>query len=122
MNKLHKFPYIDTMIEDLNGVRDASKTLAWRDGDPPATNILEARLRAKMYGAQVITCRPFLRMVLNSQYEGTGDMAILEPIMEYARKCIRAMFYSVRAFWGIKGGRLVVTNVWGTSHAYVIFS
>ncbi|KFZ17341.1 hypothetical protein V501_01777 [Pseudogymnoascus sp. VKM F-4519 (FW-2642)] len=114
---MNKLPYIDTMIEDLNGVRDASKTLAWRDGDPPATNILEARLRAKMYGAQVITCRPFLRMVLNSQYEGTGDVAISEPIMEYARKCIRAMFYSVQAFWGIKGGRLVVANVWGTSHA-----
>ncbi|OBT60286.1 hypothetical protein VE03_10177 [Pseudogymnoascus sp. 23342-1-I1] len=36
--------------------------------------------------------------------------------MEYAKKCISAMFYSAQAFWGIKG-RLVITNPWGTSHA-----
>ncbi|KAL5344772.1 hypothetical protein ACLOAV_010169 [Pseudogymnoascus australis] len=67
----------------------------------------------------VITCRHFLRMVLNSRYEEKGgDMEISAPTIEYAKKCICAMFYSAQAFWGIKG-RLVVTNVWGTSHAYV---
>jgi hypothetical protein len=120
MNKLHTFPYINTMIEDLNSVMLANLSLKWRDGDPPSPDILEARLRAKMYGAQVITYRHFLRMVLNSRYEGTGaDMEISKPIMEFARKCIRALFFSAQAFWGMKGGRLVVTNVWGTSHAYV---
>lgn len=49
-------------------------------------------------------------------------MEISKPIMDYAKKCIRAMFYSAQAFWGIEGGRLVVTNVWGTAHAYVLFS
>ena len=125
MNKLNKFPYINTLIEDLDSVIDANPSLAWRDGEAPSSDILEARLRAKMYGAQVITYRHFLRMVLNSRYEGTGggaEMKISEPIMYFAKKCIRAMFYSAQAFWGIKGGRLVVTNVWGTSHAYVLFS
>jgi hypothetical protein len=72
-----------------------------------------------MYGAQVITYRHFLRMVLNNKYiQPSGpNKKISKPIMMYAEKCIRAMFYSTQAFWGMKGGRLIVTNVWGTSHA-----
>lgn len=95
---------------------EPSPGLKWEDGAPPADNILEARLRAKMYGGQVITYRHFLRMVLNSKYTHPS-MGISKPILAYAEKCIRAMFYSTQAFWGMKGGRLIVTNVWGTSHA-----
>lgn len=105
------------MIADLKSVINPIPSLVWHEDDPPSENILEARLRAKMYGAEVITTRHFLRMVLNSRYEGGRNAVISAPIMEYARKCIRAMFHSAQAFWGIKGGRLVVTNVWGTSHA-----
>lgn len=105
------------MIEDLKGVMDTNPNLAWRDDDPPSTDILEARLRAKMYGAEVITTRHFLRMVLNSQYDGGKNMVISPQIMEFARQCIRAMFHSAQAFWGVPQKRLVVTNAWGTSHA-----
>ncbi|KFZ15957.1 hypothetical protein V501_02491 [Pseudogymnoascus sp. VKM F-4519 (FW-2642)] len=117
MNKLPKFPYINAMIEELKKVMDTNPNLVWGEDDPPSSDILEARLRAKMYGAEVITTRHFLRMVLNSQYDGGKNIAISPPIMEFARQCIRAMFHSAQAFWGIKGGRLVVTNAWGTSHA-----
>ncbi|OBT71578.1 hypothetical protein VF21_09296 [Pseudogymnoascus sp. 05NY08] len=117
MNKLPKFPYINAMLDELKKVMDTNPNLVWGGDDPPSADILEARLRAKMYGAEVITTRPFLRMVLDSQYDGNKNMVISAPIMEFARQCIRAMFHSVQAFWGIQGGRLVVTNVWGTSHA-----
>jgi len=72
-----------------------------------------------MYGGQVIAYRHFLRMVLNRKYTHPSlpDHEISKPIMIYAEKCIRAMFYSTQAFWGMRGGRLIVTNVWGTSHA-----
>lgn len=117
MNKLPKFPYIDTILEDLKSVIKPIPNLMWDEKDPPSSNILEARLRAKRYGAEVIATRHFLRMVLNSRYEESRNEPISAPIMDYARKCIRAMFHSAQAFWGIQGGRLVVTNVWGTSHA-----
>lgn len=117
MNKLPKFPYIDTIIEDLKAVINTIPDLVWDENEPPSSNILEARLRAKRYGAEVIATRHFLRMVLNSRYEENRNMPISAPIMEYAQVCIRAMFHSAQAFWGIQWGRLVVTNVWGTSHA-----
>ncbi|OBT51349.1 hypothetical protein VE04_09078 [Pseudogymnoascus sp. 24MN13] len=117
VNKLPKFPYINAMLDELKKVMDTNPNLVWGGDDPPSSDILEARLRAKMYGAEVITTRHFLRMVLNSRYDGNQNMVISAPIMEFAQQCIRAMFHSAQAFWGIQGGRLVVTNVWGTSHA-----
>lgn len=72
-----------------------------------------------MYGAQVITYRHFLRMVLNSKYTHPNmpQKEISKPIVHMAGKCIRALFYSTQAFWGMGPGRLIVTNNWGTSHA-----
>ncbi|KFY31510.1 hypothetical protein V493_01039 [Pseudogymnoascus sp. VKM F-4281 (FW-2241)] len=117
MNKILTFPYINAIIKDLESLMDVIPNLVWYENDSPSSNILNARLRAKKYGAEVITTRHFLRMVLNSRYDGNGNMEISEPIMEFAQKCIRAMFNSAQAFWGMGEGRLVVTNVWGTSHA-----
>ena len=57
MNKLPKFPYIEAMIDDLKKVMDTNPNLVWRGDDPPSSDIIEARLRAKMYGAEVITTR-----------------------------------------------------------------
>ena len=117
MNKILMFPYINAIIKDLKSVVDVIPNFVWYKNDPLSSNILKARLRAKKYGAEVITTRHFLRMVLNSRYDGNGNMKISEPIMEFAQKCIRAMFKSAQAFWGMEERRLVVTNVWGTSHA-----
>jgi hypothetical protein len=107
------------MIDGLKSVIQLSPNLDWQDGELPSDDILEARLRAKMYGAQVITYRHYLRMVLNNKYSesGVADKDISAHIMDLAIKCIRAMFYSTQAFWGMKDDRLIVTNVWGTSHA-----
>ncbi len=52
------------MIEELEKALD-QKFIPWKfkfqPDDPPASDILAARLRAKYWGAQVITYRPFIR-------------------------------------------------------------
>lgn len=41
--------------------------LQWKDEDDPASDINDARLRAKYYGALYIIHRPFLRIILDSE-------------------------------------------------------
>lgn len=59
------FPTIKACEENLELVSVWAPNMTWNAGDPPATDILRARLRAKFYGAQVITYRPFLLKILN---------------------------------------------------------
>ncbi|KAG4427655.1 hypothetical protein IFR05_016861, partial [Cadophora sp. M221] len=105
-----------------------------------ATNILEARLRAKYYGAEVITYRHFVLKLLGRS--GLGDQVapaylpkieapqvnsnvkkiedINRKALQYAERGIRALIFSTRAFYGLGDpgkDRLIVTNVWGTAHA-----
>jgi hypothetical protein len=110
----------------INSIPDMSKlapSMAWEETAPPASDILSARLRAKYYGAEVITYRLFLKMVMNRPSQvtqksgGTANTAIPLNILNYAKLCIKALENSTRAFHGIEGGRLIVTNVWGTAHA-----
>lgn len=42
--------------------------MQWEEDDPPATDILNARLRAKYYGAKVITYRPALLKILEHSH------------------------------------------------------
>lgn len=111
------------------------------DSGEPAKDILSARLRAKYYGAQMITYRPFILKILEVQrpHMKSGELnqqwnqsisdpqvdqenkRILDPqIREYVRKGIKALIHSTTAFHGIADcsrQRLLVTNVWGTAHA-----
>ena len=108
---------------------------------PPATDILTARLRAKFYGAQVITYRPYVQQILElsspsavstggssgaanaskiSSFENAKNFigtSKFHKYMQYAEKGIRALTNSTRAFHGLGNSRLIVTNVWGTAHA-----
>lgn len=43
--------------------------MKWNDGDEPAADINDARLRAKYYGAMYIVHRPFLRHALDSEIQ-----------------------------------------------------
>ncbi len=43
--------------------------LKWKDTDPPADNINDARLRGKFYGAQYIIHRPFLHAALDYDFD-----------------------------------------------------
>jgi hypothetical protein len=122
--------------------------MKWTDADPPAKDILEARLRAKYYGAQVITYRHFVLKILEhsaaktskpgEQISSEFKTGIAVPsinskatrpedfdpkVLEYAKKCIRALNKSTTAFYGVGDPitqRLIVTNIWGTAHAYVL--
>lgn len=107
--------------------------------DPPAGDILSARLRAKYWGAQVITYRPFVRQILELNFQKTvgpdspmppsdfrsdvsvpvigPDNGIPPEMIEYAVKGVRALIESTRAFHGLKEKRFIITNVFGTSHA-----
>lgn len=111
-----------------------------------ATDILGARLRAKYYGAQVITYRPFVINILEKssapstsaehvssefihgvqapRVDRTATTAedVPDKVLEYARLGLLATIHSTRAFYGLGNpgrDRLTVTNIWGTAHAYV---
>ena len=102
-------------------------------GEPPAKEILAARLRAKYWGAQVITYRPFVRMVLESNFDAAISSSPLpetqvvatprwplefsDAVVEFAAKGVKALTESTRAFHGLEEPRFIVTNVFGTAHA-----
>ena len=113
----------------------------WKDEDEPASEINEARLRAKYYGALYIIHRPFLYHALhNNEYrKASGRMlesdrgsrggdshrpngSMAPPpnyIMQSAEKCIIAAMKSTIAFDGVCNDqhRLITTNIFGTAHA-----
>ena len=118
--------------------------LRWADDDPLATHINDARLRAKYYGAKYIIHRPFLRyaldheIVFDSDTQGAVSQAMdrknsvmLPPhtaaqtqkseIFESCKECVHAAMQSTVAFDHIiQKRRLIVTNIFGTAHAYVL--
>ncbi|UKZ72974.1 hypothetical protein TrVFT333_000611 [Trichoderma virens FT-333] len=104
-----------------------------------------ARLRAKYWGAQMITYRPFVRQILQWSFEvkrhpssphipvmseyrdgiiapyirpDTKKPSQLDPsIIELARKGIVALIESTKSFHGLGDKRPIITNVFGTAHA-----
>ncbi|KAK3938266.1 hypothetical protein QBC46DRAFT_365607 [Diplogelasinospora grovesii] len=117
----------------------------FKHSDPPAQDILSARLRAKYWGAQVITHRPFIRQILEFNHKATlesfesplptysefrsdvtvpaigadprtpGDMP--QQVIEYAVMGIRALIESIRAFHDVEDKRFIITNVFRTAYA-----
>lgn len=57
-------------IQNSLDMRFVPPEFKFNDNDPPANDILAARLRAKYWGAQVITYRPFIRQILESSHRG----------------------------------------------------
>lgn len=112
--------------------------------DPPARDILSARIRAKFWGANVITYRPSIKTVLDFghkrqnhfseeseraiPHEDAGGWATVRSdarspsdidtvVFENARKGIDAVIKSTMAFHGLEDKRFIITNVFGTAHA-----
>ncbi|KAK7746512.1 hypothetical protein SLS53_002471 [Cytospora paraplurivora] len=111
--------------------------------DPPAKDILSARIRAKFWGANVITYRPSVKEVLDFSYRRYNDPAEpqmcipgrtvtgwpgipedartpsdIDPVLyDNARKGVDAIIKSTTAFHGLEDKRFVITNVFGTAHA-----
>ncbi|PVH80637.1 hypothetical protein DL98DRAFT_548976 [Cadophora sp. DSE1049] len=113
------------------------------DGGEPAADILRARLRAKFYGAEVITYRHFILKILERDSSGDAGGQIApeylpkfeapvinknvqriedldSKVLNYIECGIKALIFSTKAFYGLGDpgkDRLIVTNVWGTAHA-----
>ena len=54
--------------------------------------------------------------------DATCPADIPQTTMEFAKKGLLALRYSTEAFWDVidtRNKRLLVTNIWGTAHAYV---
>jgi hypothetical protein len=141
------FPTIEASQGNLNSIDRVAPNMVWDvNKGEMAKDILGARLRAKYYGAQVITYRHFVLKILemsstpspateqvsNEFISGveaprvnrnaTKVQDIDNKVLEYARNGLKALIHSTRAFHGLGDPgteRLIVTNVWGTAHAYV---
>jgi hypothetical protein len=136
------FSMVKACEEMLNQIPIIAPNLKWDEkdeADQPAKDMLAARLRAKFYGARVITYRDFVLKILQRSSErliahdqqgpshvASSPDAEIEPIVvQYAEQCIKALIKSTMAFYGVvndaASDRLIVTNIWGTAHAYVLW-
>ncbi|KAI8406207.1 hypothetical protein FOFC_13676 [Fusarium oxysporum] len=141
-----KFRNVGVVSDAVSGMHWVAPSFAFREDDPPADDILAARLRAKYWGAQVITYRPFLRQILqfshsiknhasslnfpsvSSELRQDITAPVIHPkarthgdidpqVVELAKKGIKALIESTRAFHGLGDRRPIITNVFGTAHA-----
>lgn len=141
------FKNVGLVSDAVSGMSWVAPSFAFREDDPPADDILAARLRAKYWGAQVITYRPFIRQILQFSHAIRNNLSspnlpprsefragIIAPVIRpgartsgdinpqvvgLAVKGIKALIESTRAFHGLGDKRLLITNVFGTAHAYV---
>lgn len=104
---------------------------------PPAEDILSARLRAKFWGANVITYRPYVETIMSwsharkhpEEYRDKNFSSFSVPsnattpsdidptVLKHAERGVKAVIKSTEAFHGLKDKRFIITNVFGTAHA-----
>lgn len=138
----NKLKGVELVARAVLGMDWVAPRYAFNEDDPPADDILSARLRGKYWGAQVITYRPFVRMILEFNHgrknhpssphmtvfregyvysqiaSGARSMSDIDPkVVELARRGIKALVESTRAFHGLGEKRPIITNVFGTAHA-----
>ncbi|KAK6206237.1 hypothetical protein QIS74_13656 [Colletotrichum tabaci] len=59
-----KMKKVQALEQQLRSMTWVSNDFRFKEEDPPATDLLDARLRAKYWGARVIIYRPFIRFIL----------------------------------------------------------
>lgn len=159
LNQVHKEMYGNSCLEQtISQVREMlhehenilgywrstlPPQLTWVDDDPPPENILEARLRAKYWGARYVINRPFLDYALHIMPHVKGGRSVEDAATDVnenprekaeihlfnaiasmseneiwmaAKRCIDAAMKSTVAFDNVPD-RLIVTNIHGTAHA-----
>ncbi|KAI6463125.1 hypothetical protein MCOR16_009098 [Pyricularia oryzae] len=121
---------VETLHENLTG----QEKLWWPKYHPheptvPADNILDARLRAKYWGAMNIICRPVIKSILGRDYAGKQEgIDMTDPLNEFvdpynqeildiAQRGINALIHSTKAFHNLPERRYIVTNIFGTAQA-----
>ena len=97
-------------------------SMQWDEEKAPlATDIKNARLRAKYYGARYVLNRPFLLQAINPYGVREKHFIVSEAMtLEAAETCVAAAIRSTVAFDGLGNGlndRLITTNIFGTAHA-----
>lgn len=140
-----KFNNVGLVADAVSSMEWVAQSFAFKEDDPPAEEILAARLRAKYWGAQVITYRPFIRQILIwsdkmqnhpssphmhpvSEFRQGILAPVIDPsaksrqdiqpmVIEYAKRGIKALIESTRAFHSLGSERPIITNVFGTAHA-----
>ncbi|KAI0156953.1 hypothetical protein GGR57DRAFT_75332 [Xylariaceae sp. FL1272] len=111
---------VEEVQQNLRDARDKWVPIAyrWNEGDPPANQLLTARLRAKYWGSQVILYRPFLKTLLDREPQTPSIYQNENTPIRYAALAIDALIESTRAFHGVENQkRIIITNVFGTAHA-----
>ncbi|KAF2763949.1 hypothetical protein EJ03DRAFT_283087 [Teratosphaeria nubilosa] len=159
LNLIHREMYgEDSLNEPLETVREMLRghesilyawrqglpdKMLWNDGDDPPRDILNARLRAKYWGARYVVNRPFLDYALHILPHTEDNKAVADvakdvhgnprdkaeihmfeaiegmghsAIWQAAKRCIDAAMYSTVALDGVPD-RLIMTNIHGTAHA-----
>jgi hypothetical protein len=118
----------------------------FEERDPPAGDMLSARLRAKYWGFQVLCTRPFVKMILDFSCQledglsarpsphlnllnlkkvdapfipaDTKNYEDISPeIIGFAKDGINALIESTKAFHNLGTDRLLLTNFFGTAIA-----
>ncbi|KAF5572951.1 hypothetical protein FPCIR_14141 [Fusarium pseudocircinatum] len=133
---------VDLVSHDVSGMHWVPPSFTFREDDPPADDVLAARLRAGYWSTQILLYRPFLKQILYSSqsisnhtqtptsnitdYEDTATYSVSHiarkhdetspQILELARKGIKALIEGCRAFHGLGDKRPIITNVFGTAH------
>ncbi|KAG9250644.1 uncharacterized protein F5Z01DRAFT_353698 [Emericellopsis atlantica] len=135
------FKQVSTLAEAVSDMRWVPTSYEFGGDDPPATDILAARFRAKYWGTQVLEYRPFVHHILHLPHappqhprrpncdiiqgttspdidNGAKSASDIDPsLIAQASQGIKALVESTRAFHNIEGGRPIITNVFGTAHA-----
>lgn len=140
-----KFRNVELVADAVSSMHWVAPSFAFKEDDDPAEEILAARLRAKYWGAQMITYRPFIRQILQFTHTMKNHPSSPNPepytefrdgiiaptihpstktineidqaVVELARKGIKALIESTRAFHNVGHPRPIITNVFGTAHA-----
>ena len=159
LNQVHQEMYTDQCLnQTLNQVQEMLSgherileywretlpaDLRWSDADEPPSDILDARVRGKYWGARYIINRPFLDYALHimpyAKEERTIESVTVDSqgnprdkaeihlfkaielmgeheIWEASKRCVGAAMQSTVAFDRVPD-RLIVTNIHGTAHA-----
>ncbi|KAI1086359.1 hypothetical protein F5B19DRAFT_162946 [Rostrohypoxylon terebratum] len=114
--------YCEAMGKAMNSIQSAVKhsrnkwlppRYQWKDSDPPPSDLLSARLRARYWHLQALLYRRFLLMLFSESQRKT-----LRPDFQrvIARQAVQALIESTRAFHVVGySDRFIFTNIFGTA-------
>ncbi|RKU39804.1 hypothetical protein DL546_000126 [Coniochaeta pulveracea] len=141
----NSLPVIESLLGHFKADQGIPERFRFHRNDPPATDILSARVRAKFWEGRVIILRRFISQILEYNYQcsattstvpdpgqipynherspkrtvsrSTNNAAPDISSYAYAQEGILALIESTKSFHGLKDDQFIVTNVFGTAHA-----